>query len=347
MSSLSLNRSVLLMVVLVVGFLIVWEIYLRKLGTDNSYDDGPPIWAFHRSQVYKPIEKSTVFIGSSRIKFDLDIDTWKSLTGEEAIQLACVGSSPLPQLYDLADDPEFKGKLIIDVTEVLFFSMGPFAVERPNKGIAYYKDITPTQRASFVINKPLESNFVFLDKDNFSINALLNKLELKSRPGVFMFPIFPCEFGRVKFNRQEYMTEKFVADTNLHNKVRAIWGFLGTVLNAPPISGTTLDSLFETVKIAIDKIEARGGKVLFVRTPSSGPFWAGEQQGYPRENYWDKLLEYTNTPGIHFMDHPATNHYICPEFSHLTPSDAIDYTQHFIQILKDDHGWQFPNMNKM
>lgn len=43
-----------------------------------------------------PPDKSTVFIGSSRIKFDLDIDTWEGITGDHAIQLACVGSTPIP-----------------------------------------------------------------------------------------------------------------------------------------------------------------------------------------------------------------------------------------------------------
>lgn len=334
MSPATFKKTALLTILLVIAFIITWEFYLRGKGVDNSYDDGPPLWAYHRARVYDQQDKTTTFIGSSRIKFDLDIDTWESITGDRAIQLACVGSSPLPQLYDLADDPEFKGKLIVDVTEILFFSESPNATERPRKNIDYYNDLTPAQRASFTLNKPLEAKLAFLDKDNYSINALLDKVELKSRPGVFMFPIFPSQFGRVKFNRQEYMTDEFVADTNLHNKVRNVWKVLGSRRDRPPIAGAPLDSLFETIKVAVDKIESRGGKVIFVRTPSSGPFLMGEQMGYPREKYWDKLLAYTGKPGIHFMDDPATNHYHCPEFSHLTPADAIDYTKHFIRNLR-------------
>lgn len=343
MSPSSLKKTALLTVLLVALFLVCWELYLQNKGVDNSYDDGPPLWSYHRARVYDPIDQSTVFIGSSRIKFDLDIDTWASMTGEKAIQLACVGSSPLPQLYDLAADEDFKGKLVVDVTEILFFSESPNSIERPTKAIEYYHDLTPTQRASFEINKPLEASLAFLDKDNYSINAMLDKIQFKSRPGVFMFPNFPSQFGRVKFNRQEYMTDEFVADTNLHNQVRGVWKVLAGGRGKPPISGTQLDSLLETIKVAVDKIEARGGKVLFVRTPSSGPFLAGEQQGYPREKYWDKLLEYTKKPGIHFMDDPATNHFICPEFSHLTPADAIVYTKHFIREIQEKSDWTFVN----
>jgi len=347
MSPITLKKVAFFTVLLVIAFLGSWELYLRSKGVDNAYDDGSPLWSYHRARVYEPVDKATTFIGSSRIKFDLDIDTWESITGEKAIQLAFPGSSPLPQLYDLADDPEFKGKLVVDVTEILFFSEAPNAIERPSKGIEYYHDLTPTQKASFAINRPLESEFVFLDKENYSLNAMLDKLQIKSRPGVFMFPIFPSQFGRVKFNRQEYMTDEFVADTNLHNQVRGIWRFLGNASRNPPIAGEKLDSLLETIKVAVDKIEARGGDVIFVRTPSSGPFWGKEQQIYPREKYWDKLLEYTNQPGIHFADNPRTDHYFCPEFSHLTPADAIDYTHHFIQDIQENTHWSFPNMKKI
>ena len=182
MSPATFKKTALLTILLVIAFIITWEFYLRGKGVDNSYDDGPPLWAYHRARVYDQQDKTTTFIGSSRIKFDLDIDTWESITGDRGIQLACVGSSPLPQLYDLADDPEFKGKLIVDVTEILFFSESPNATERPRKNIDYYNDLTPAQRASFTLNKPLEAKLAFLDKDNYSINALLDKVELKSRP---------------------------------------------------------------------------------------------------------------------------------------------------------------------
>jgi len=347
MSPQSLKKAAILMFFIVVIAIVAWESYLRQSGADHAFDDGGPLWAHQRSMVYKPIDQSTVFIGSSRIKFDLDNGTWESITRDHPVQLACVGSTPLPILYDLAEDSGFKGKLIIDVTEILFFSPLPHAVESPNMYIDYYHDITPTQRTSFVINKPLESAFVFLDKDNYSLNVLLDKLQIKSRPEILIFPFGPRDFERIKFNRQCYMGPKFVADTNQHNQVRAIWAFLTSLDEGPIISGAPLDSLLKTVKKATDKIKARGGKVLFVRTPSTGPFWAGEQQGYPREKYWDRLLTFTDNPGIHFMDDPATNHYICPEFSHLTPSDAIDYTKHFIRILQDEHDWNFPNMRKM
>ena len=79
-------------------------------GHEVTYDDNEALWADKRAMVYNPSDKATVFIGSSRIKYDLDIPTWRALTGKDAIQLANVGSSPRAVLTDLANDPNFKGR---------------------------------------------------------------------------------------------------------------------------------------------------------------------------------------------------------------------------------------------
>ena len=330
--------------ILVIAAVASWEMYVRNHGYDTSFDDGPPIWADKRAMVYEPADRATVFIGSSRIKFDLDIPTWQNITGDHAIQLACVGSNPIPVLEDLAADKNFKGKLVVDVTEVLFFSTAPPNLETPNKSIKYYKERTPAQRASFLLNYPLESVFAFLDKDRLSLNAKLSHLHIPNRPGVFEEPIFPVEFGRVRYDRSEYMTGKFVADTNMQNEVKGIWRFFAKMSKDPPASGVKLDSILNVVKTAVDKIKARGGQVLFVRTPSSGGFLMGETMGYPREKYWDRIVAMMQCPSIHFADHPVIANFKCPEESHLSQPDALIFTKEFIRILNQEKGWSFPKL---
>jgi hypothetical protein len=330
---------------LAIGVCIVaavsWEIHLRHAGVDTSYDDNRALWAYTRAKVYEPKDRSTIFIGSSRIKFDLDIPTWEQLTGDHAVQLACVGSSPAPVLRDLANDPNFKGRLIIDVTEEIFLTASSFDDEGPGKRIEYYHKLTPTQRASFQIDKVLESMFAFLDQDNYSYDAMLPHLHLPQRPGVFPDVIFPMEFDRTTLQRQSYMTPKFLADTSLQNKVKGIWAFFEKMNPDPPITGKKLDSVIQLIKTDVDKIQKRGGEVLFVRTPSSGQVWIDEQKGYPRTVYWDKLLAATGCRGIYYKDYPAIAQFECPESSHLSPEDAIVFTKNLIKILKDEKGWTF------
>lgn len=344
MNNPSLVKASILTLILVLASVVSWEYYLRSKGFETSFYDDPSLWAHNRDMVYEPSDKATVFIGSSRIKFDLDIDTWQNITGDHAIQLACVGSTPVPILENLANDKDFKGKLVVDVTEGLFFSTSPGNSRRPNANMKYFKERTPSQRVGFHINHILESQFVFLDKEWLSMNEYLEKLHMANRPGVKHFPGFPSDFGRVKFNRQEYMTDKFAADTNLRNIVKGIWVSFRKESKEPPASGPKLDSIFNVVKTAVDKIRARGGQVLFVRTPSSGGFLMGEKMGFPREKYWDRLLGVTQCPGIHFADYPAIDHFDCPENSHLSLSQAVVFTKNFIKILNEEKGWNFPKL---
>lgn len=343
MRSQNLSRAALLAVVLIIASLIFWELYLRNQGQSIEYDDGDSLWSTKRERVYQPNDKATVFIGSSRIKFDLDIDTWEKTTGEEAVQLAYEGSSPLPVLEDLGNDNKFKGKLIIDVTEGLFFSHAPPALERPRKSVAYAKKVSPAQKASFYLNEPLEASFVFLDKEDLSLNALLERLRIRNRPGVFTMPLFPAEFNTVTKDRQDIMTPRFLTEPMLQDSVKHIWQFLGNAARSmPPMPYEAAQKIMLSVKASVDKIRSRGGQVIFVRTPSSQPMLGGEKKGFPREKFWNQLLLVAKADGVHFEDYPQIAHFTCPEWSHLSPQDAIIFTKEFIKILNQKN-WFKPS----
>ena len=114
------------------------------------------------------------------------------------------------------------------------------------------------------------------------------------------------------------------------------------IKRASPIKGDTLLAFLEQTKKAIDKIRARGGTVVFVRPPSDGPYIEMETRLYPRQKYWDRLLEYTKTPGIHYADYPGTANLVCAEWSHLTLQGAAIYTSQLVKILEEEKGWTFP-----
>ena len=337
----NLFKTALLAFFIVIAFITLWEIYLRSKGVNIAYDDGKELWSHHRASVYQSKENATVFIGSSRIKYALDIATWKELTnGNKPIQLAIEGNSPLPVLEDLAADENFQGNLVVDVTEGLFFSSSPFSLEFPREHVEYYKERSPSEKVSFQIKSGLESQFVFLDRDNFTIdNIISNSIKTTNRKGVFAIPNqWPIEFGRINFDRQNIMMDRFLRDTTLQKLVTGNWLFFASIDTEKPAEGKKLDSFFTVIKQSVDKIKSRGGDVIFVRTPSSGPYWEEENTFFVREKYWDALLKFTNCQGIHFKDYKETDHFICPEWSHLSPKDAITYTKHFVQTLREK-GW--------
>jgi hypothetical protein len=300
------------------------------------------LWYKNRQEVYQPSETTTVFIGSSRIKFDLDIATWEKTTGEKAVQLAVAGSDPKLTLDNLANDEKFKGKLVIDITEGLFFR--PQDDAAITKRLKYLKEATPSQKFSAQIGFGLESQLLFLDKDMFALGALLDQLKIPNRSGVNNTPIFPTKFTYTNFRRQEIMTNEFVHDTAMQNKVKGIWTIYGALEKRHGITGDTLQKIFTEVKTDIARIKARGGKVIFTRTPSSGGYRELELKNYPRAEYFDQLLYVSGCNGIYFTDYPELKDFICPEWSHLTPPDAVKYTTALIKIL-DQNKWFTPHAN--
>lgn len=347
MTEVNFKKSGILVVVLVLLFIAGYESYWRSRGFKISYNDDESLWSVKRKEIYKSANEATVFIGSSRIKYDLDIPTWERVTGEKAIQLSMVGTSPRPFLDDIANDKNFKGKLIIDVTEGLFFGRNTKRTEKSAvDGIEFYKKWTPAQKFSSVINYVLESAFVFLEKNKFSLNALLDDLPVLKRKGFNNRPAFPRGFNMNAINRQSYMNDNFLNDTSQQHEQQNNWKMGGSLDRAPGISGDSLTAIFKKVKSSIDQIEARGGQVFFVRTPSCGEYLKAEKMNYPRQKYWDSLLIYTNCPGIYFEDYPALAHFVCPEWSHLSPNDAIVFTKNFIEILKEK-GWNFLNKQRI
>jgi hypothetical protein len=327
---------------MILGFVLFWEYHWRHLGFPISYNDDKVVWATERQKIYLPPDKTTVFIGDSRVKFDINLKTWKSVTGEEAVQLALVGTSPRPTLLDLARDERFRGKVVMGASEPAFYSMDSMLRERSARdGIEYYKNETPAQKLNEQIDFLLESKLVFLEEGKFGLNNLLTEMNIPNRSGIVTRGLPPKRFAFYSRARQATITEMFFKDSMLRNQVINYWA-MGAALNkSKPIQGDTLEAYFNLLKNAIARIKARGGRVIMIRPPSTGSVLAREKKSYPREQYWDRLLKYTGMDGIYYSDYPDMAFFTCPEESHLSPADAAAYTKALIRILKEKNWFTF------
>ena len=175
-----LKKAGILSLFVVLVIIGCWEFYLRSIGVSNSFDDNEPLWAYKRAQIYDEPERTTFFIGSSRIKFDIDLKTWEDVTGEKPVQLALVGTSPQLILKDLADDKKFKGKLIVDGTEFILFSRDPGDQESAKKSIEYYKKWQDKRYEKWKKKYPNADYYHFLKYVNYATGDKYNN-ELKPK----------------------------------------------------------------------------------------------------------------------------------------------------------------------
>jgi hypothetical protein len=326
----------LITVLLSLGFLIFWETYWRFDGYEPSYEETAELWARMRDKVGTNGVEEVVYTGSSRIQFDFDLDVWQQdFGGSRPIGLAKVGTNPRPFLTDLANDPNFRGLLICGVTELLFFApdMAPPTGEA-RKYLKHYQNRPLSARSDFMLSVPIENGFASINKEDLSLDALLRRkwFPVPNRPGLYAMPAPPPYFAGIAPDRRYHMWHRAEREPALQAKIQQTW--LPYLRLAPPFAGEGLDQLIASVVADVEKIRARGGRVVFVRFPSTGEFLATERELFPRAAYWDRLLAETGAPGIHFEDYEGLSGFNCPEWSHLTRADAVTFTRNLIPILR-------------
>lgn len=324
------RRTALLTAVFVLGFFAAWELHWRSRGYRPSHNDSEGLWAFQRERVKN---NDVVIIGDSRTRFDLDLDTWTSASGSRRpLLLGINGSCVRPVLSDLAADESFAGTVICNVTEPLFFAPGGPPIQRAEDRLKYFKKRTVSQVISDHLAMCLEEQFVCLQKEDLSLTALLGEVEVPNRPGAFIIPRLPPQLGIVRADNRSLMIERLERDEAFQKQVKKIWMDLMSL--AGPVDTPLREKLLSGVKADVEKIRSRGGQVIFLRLPSSGDYLEFEKKTYPRKDHWDRLLELTGCPGIHFEDHPELQGFTLPEWSHLTVADSRIYTERLIQVMK-------------
>jgi len=98
--------------------------------------------------------------------------------------------------------------------------------------------------------------------------------------------------------------------------------------------GEAIGGRFRDTAAAIEKIRARGGKIVFVRFPHSGGLKELENRDTPREKTWDPLLKMTGAPGIYYSDFPELSGFNCPEWSHLSAGDSVEFSKRLVPRLR-------------
>jgi hypothetical protein len=331
-----LKQSLIIALTLSVISLGAWEMYWRTQGFYPTIDDNKELWATQRARAEKATNEDVLLMGSSRVLFDIQLDEWEKETGKRPIQLACVGSSPLPVFHDIVEKTNFKGTVLIGVTPGLFFSTTfPKAQpwEWPQSRVDYYYKRTYAQRLNHALSLPLQENFAFLSEDEgidgLKLKELIGKIKVGERVPDPMPPFH--EFGEIAKDRNLKMKEIAVTDTAYANSIKKVWMFFGK--GAPPPDKEATMAFFLK---DLEKFKARGGKVILVRCPSSGDLRMGENMGLPREKFYDDLVQQAQVKSYHFEDYEQFKNLECPEWSHLSASDAKFFTFELVKIMIKD-----------
>lgn len=317
-----------------------WEIRCRAWGYAPTLNDTSDLWADRRSAVQPD---SLVVIGDSRALFDLDLDALEQGLGRRPVQLALVGSCCYPVLENLANDERFRGTVLCSLLPGIYLAPAGPPLENSERAIARYKKWTVAQRASHQLGMLLEEHVAFLKQDDLTLEQLLKKLPIPNRADAQVGPALPPYFSSLDRERRTRMIPQCEQPGPLQDRVKHGWFPLFTP--PPPPSfipreaflafvGEAIEARFKNTVAAVAKIRARGGKVVFVRFPMSGPLKELEDKGTPKAGPWTRILRETGAPGIYFEDHPELAGFDCPEWSHLSDKDSVEFTKRLVPHLK-------------
>lgn len=317
-----------------------WELFWRSKGYFPDLDDDKYLWAKTRGKVNNTSSEDVVFVGSSRVLFDIQVHQWEKQTGKQPIQLANAGASPIPVFHDIVENTDFKGTVLVGVTPGLFFST-TYPEAPPWKRAAsrakFYKDQTYAQKLNYSLSIPLQNTFAFISADeeewydDINLKALLKTIELPKRTDNPSMPPF-YRFQDIDIHRNVRMKQKVVTDTAFANTVKTVWKFFVSGDIPPPDKEGTMAFFLKD----LEKFKARGGKVILVRLPSSGFFHDLETNGLPRKDFWDVLVKKANVPAYYYSDYKELSGFDTPEWSHLSGPDATIFTERFVKILLED-----------
>jgi hypothetical protein len=321
----------LLLVLLLLG---AWEAYWRAFGARPGIANTYGLWAIQRRRIDAGEGDATVLLGASRVYFDLQLPEWERLEGRRPIQLSFEGTTPLGAVEDLADDPNFTGRLLIGVAPDVFFS--GFAYR--DGVVSYARKESPSQKiGQWLSMRFVEPYLAFYDPD-FALATVLARQDWPLRPGMRR-TMEVRKLAVTAADRATHLWQKVEDDPAYRAITREVWLLELTSPDVPPaavLEKGTQEQIARAAR-ALAKLRARGVQVLFVRLPSDGPFLAAENRNFPRAKTWDPLLAATGAPGIHFEDYPELQGFTLPEWSHVAYSQADRFTAALYGIIEREY----------
>ena len=316
-------RTWVLAAVAAAGFLAGLEAFWRARGHAPSVVDTPTLWSRERRKIEQALPDAVVLLGSSRMQLDFSSEVFRSAYGARhaLVRLEIDGRHPMAALRDVAENTPFAGLVICDVNAGSF---QPDAWDGQQEYVEYYhrrltlNGLVNREAATFV-----QSRLAMVNPHLSSI-AVTRFLVRRRRLPEPMYLITRADRSREadygKLDIQAHRAERI-------SRVRAGYG------RGPALAPEEWLCQALAVEPFVERIQARGGRVAFVRLPVSGEHLELDEARWPRALYWDRFAAATRATTLDFRDLPGGAGFDCPDTSHLNYGDARRFTDLLLDEL--------------
>ncbi len=308
------NKSWIAGVVLALVILLGGEYWLRSVGYFPNVLDNKTLWAHTRQKANENDGKVIALLGDSRMLYNIDTSALKKqFPGYQVAQLAICAKGPMAALKDLANDSSFKGTVLCAVScdRMRAANWG----DQQN-----YVDYFHQKNGTAVdnINQKMELYFqshsaiVRSEKRLLGIVRGLKRHHSIGKPHTHTFADRSSAVDLSSYAEKDMLSMVLMRQSRAKRAVKITpeeW--LKEIMTTEPL---------------VQKIHARGGRVIFLRMPTTKEYLAVEYQQYPKSDYWDKFEAATSAETIHFEDVAAMKTFILPDRSHINMPDRTRFT---------------------
>jgi hypothetical protein len=343
----SVHRIVLIasmFIVLLVAFAM--ETALKRKGIQPTAVDEVGLWISQRSRASEFGDHALILVGASRIQTDIDLDVARSLTNLEPVQLGIDASSFFPVLAGLSEDPSVHGTVIVSYEDR--------ALAAPAQ-----QNIGSTYERSFETNRKTMNHFSYAAVEPVLTDLFRNHLRSYAdgtRPlTAILTRIIPREiapqYAIVLPDRSRLADYAHldIAETYYTRVIRELgedisfdagtsYADIDTQLKTKitALGTAPTESFTQNAQLAAEyaqRIEARGGHVIFVVMPTSGLITAMEDRRYPKEVFWGKFVSMTRSCTVTFEDTPALQKFPVPDGSHMDFRTRAAFTRALLETI--------------
>ncbi len=320
------------------------EYYIRSKGFGGSMADSPQLWSEHRRLASSLGKDALILVGASRMQLGIDLDYISNATGLRPVQLAIDGSSFFPVLKNLANDPSIIGTIIASATASGII-WNP-EKDKASEWIAYYERYEKQKLEPYKII------------DHFINSWLTRYLAMKlegAKPALVIYSLAfnPSSSGNYVITREnrsrdaDYskvrMPDFYASRVHAHcgQKEEALKSrspeevfdfYRRHISTVQPSKTGPFSARLERLMTLTEKIEKRGGNVIFVRLPSDKLLWEFDKKRFPMELFWNEL-EKRHPKCVHFQDYPQLSGFHLTDGSHLDFRDKKEFTKGLTKVL--------------
>lgn len=307
----------LLAVLLCAGALFALDGHWRARGHQPHPVDSMALWAMQRERAYQREPEAMLLLGASRIQAAIDMKHLRGLAPEyRPLMLAVNGTYPMAVLRDLARDEQFRGVVVIDIEANGLLEMF-FDLQQPQ--VDYYRrSYTPSWRLHRTALTRLQRITVLADP-RFSGVATLRHLWNGTEP-FLNYAQFRADRGTdIDFQSTDSAAVREHFRRGIEDTVAAWQGLR-------PDPQAWLEQLAPVFEWA-QRIEDRGGRVIFYQSPLSGGHVEVWDQVYPPSEYWDRFVAASPFPVLDGRRIERLSRFELPDESHLDFRDKVAFTE--------------------